>query len=141
MNERRLRETIQRHEGLRLTTYQCPAGKWTIGYGRNLEDTGISIDEANVLLANDLRRVRQQVESALPWFDRLSALRQEVLLNMAFQLGIAGLLRFRRALEAMHVGNWELARHEMLDSRWAKQTPERALELAEAMCNNQFPER
>ena len=124
---------IQRHEGLRLKAYYCTAGKLTIGYGRNLEDVGIDIDEAELMLRKDLARCENECLHAFPWFADLSEQRKDVILNMCFNLGLAGLRKFKKFLKAVEMGAYETAAHEMMDSDWAEQVKGRALELAQMM--------
>lgn len=123
---------LKRHEGLRLHPYKCPEDKWTIGYGRNLEDNGISEDEAETLLANDVDGVIRRLQS-IPSFNALEIQRQAVLANMAFQMGFAGVMRFKNMWAAIEKQDYEEAAAEMLNSRWAGQTPNRASELARVM--------
>ena len=103
----RLKATIQRHEGLRLKPYHCPAGKLTIGIGRNLDDKGITIGEANTLLETDIQECAADMERIFPaaW-DDMDGPRQEALVNMRFQLGSAGFKRFRRMLKGVKAGDW-----------------------------------
>jgi len=122
---------LKRQEGLRLKVYSCPAGKLTIGYGRNLEDRGITLQEADYLLQNDILFVRKNLEKNIMYFNELPLPVQEVLINMGFQLGIKGLLKFKNTLFYISKSLWYEASIEMLDSRWAKQTPSRAKELSE----------
>ncbi|MDH4235612.1 MAG: glycoside hydrolase family protein [Nitrospira sp.] len=124
---------IKRHEGLRLKPYYCTAGKLTVGYGRNLEDVGVDADEAEGMLRNDLARVENECLHVFPWFSELSEARQEVILNMCFNLGLAGLKKFTKFLKAVELGNYDTAADEMLESLWAKQVKSRALELASMM--------
>jgi len=126
-------ELIKRHEGLRLKPYRCSAGKLSIGFGRNLDDVGISVIEADSLLENDVYNVRQGLEGRLPWFDGLDDVRQAVLVDMAYNLGIVGLMGFRRTLEHVQAGRWSDAAREMLDSKWATQVGARANRLATMM--------
>lgn len=126
-------EQLKRHEGLRLKPYRCTAGKLTIGYGRNLEDVGISNAEAEAMLSNDLERCANEVAKHVDAFDKLNDARQAVLVNMCFNLGIAGLLKFKKFIAAVNDGLFELASKEMLDSQWAKQVGNRAIELSEQM--------
>lgn len=123
---------LKRHEGLRLHPYKCPADRWTIGYGRNLEDNGISEEEAETLLANDADRVIHSLQS-IPSFNALSVQRQAVLANMAFQMGFASVMRFKNMWAAVEKQDYKTAAAEMLNSRWAGQTPNRASELARIM--------
>jgi lysozyme len=133
MTDDDLIQQLMHHEGFRSKPYKCTAGKLTIGYGRNLEDRGLSKDEALYLLLNDIHDAQKAVEAALPWSKNLTPARRGVLVNMAFNLGIGGLLKFKKMLAATEAGRYSLAAEEMLDSRWATQVGERALELADIM--------
>ena len=91
----RIISILKRQEGLRNKVYTCPAGKLTIGIGRNLEDRGITDDEANFLLDNDVSDIHFKLAKKLEFYNDLDSVRQEVLLNMSFQMGIGGMLKFR----------------------------------------------
>ena len=126
-------EQLKRHEGLVLHAYTDHLGFWTIGYGRLIDQRrggGLSEEEAELLLRNDVARVTKEVERRLPWVRGLSDTRCQALCNMAFQMGVSGLLGFRNMLTAMEQGQFDRAAAEALDSRWAKQTPSRAAEVA-----------
>ena len=127
-----IEEQLVLHEGLKLNPYRCPAGKLTIGVGRNLEDKGISMAEALFLLRNDVEEVRTQLER-YPWYTQLDPVRQKVLIDMAFNLGIGGLMQFRKMLAALEAGDYGKTADEMLDSKWARQVGKRAQRLAEMM--------
>jgi lysozyme len=122
-------EQLKRDEGLRLKPYQDTVGKLTIGYGRNLVDKGISEEEAEMLLIDDVLYLRNRL-TRYPWFLVLNEPRQEVIINMAYNLGMTGLLGFKRMIAALNAHNYSLAADEMLDSRWARQVGRRADELA-----------
>lgn len=124
---------LKRDEGLRLKPYRCSAGKLTIGYGRNLEDVGITQAEAEAMLMADIKAARRELDRVLPWWRNLSAVRQDALVNMAFNLGITRLLGFKNALAAMQAYDFDRAADEMLDSRWAAQVGDRAKRLAHMM--------
>lgn len=126
-------DQLRTDEGLRLHPYVDTVGKTTIGYGRNLIDKGISTDEANVLLKNDVDEVIATLQNRLPWFQALDEVRQAVLVNMCFNMGFNGLEEFTKMLTAAAQGNWELASQEMLDSVWAKQVGARATRLSQQM--------
>ena len=128
------------HEGLKLTPYQCTAGKLTIGVGRNIEDLGITEQEAMMLLDNDIERVRHELQSNFSWFSGLTEARKNVLIDMCFNLGISRLKGFKNALAAMESGSWDVAAKEMLSSRWADQVGQRATRLADAMENDSLVE-
>ena len=120
-------------EGLRLKPYRDTVGKLTIGVGRNIDDVGISQDEAMYLLANDIRRTYGDLLDALPWVAALDHARQNVLTNMAFNLGVNGLLGFKHALSCMQRNAWSEAADAMLQSKWARQVGARAVRLATVM--------
>ena len=130
---RRFRRLLIRHEGLRTKPYVDTVGKTTIGCGRNLTDIGISEMEALYLLSNDIRRVSREVQDAFPWFKSISVVRQDVVLSMAFNLGLAGFSKFKMLIQAIAVQDYERAAKEMLASRWRQQVGNRAKELAEMM--------
>lgn len=130
----RIKAQLVRHEGLRLKPYRCTAGKLTIGIGRNLDDRGISLKEAYAMLERDIQDCEQWLIDEIPEvYNKLDEVRQSVLLNMCFNLGISGLLGFKNTLEFIKVGDWERAANNMLVSRWAKQVGRRAIELSELM--------
>jgi len=131
-----LKEQLIRHEGLRLTVYDCPAGYKTIGVGRNIEHKGITESEALYLLDNDIGYFTEQLEDNLIGFQELPEDKKAVLVNMAFNLGVNGLLKFKNMLAAITEERWEDASAEMLNSRWADQVGNRATELAEVMAND-----
>lgn len=124
---------LRLHEGERLKPYRCTAGKLTIGVGRNLEDRGITAQESAYLLGNDIDHHWSELVRALPWVERLDEVRQRVLLDMAFNLGIGGLLGFKNTLATIQAGNYQKAGVMMLDSRWAKQVGQRAQRLSRMM--------
>ena len=123
-------DQLRRDEGLRLHPYTDTVGKLTIGYGRNLSDVGISLEEAEFFLANDVRKVSDLLRSRLPWFQLLDPARQAVFVNMAFNLGFNGLEGFPKLLAAAAKGHWDDAAGEMSDSLWARQIGDRAARLA-----------
>ncbi len=118
------------HEGLRLFPYKDTVGKITIGVGRNLTDKGISKAEAFLLLDNDVVEVVKALHDRLPWFAALDAIRQRVLIDMAFNMGIVGLLKFKRTLASIERGAYDTAATQMLESKWAGQVGRRALRLS-----------
>lgn len=130
----KVKDQIIEHEGLKLKPYRCPAGKLTIGVGRNLEDMGISQKEAFILLENDIMRCESELLDEIPEvYSGLNETRKSVLLNMCFNLGITGLLGFKNTLAFISSGDFERAANGMLASRWAKQVGRRAIELSELM--------
>ena len=130
----RSKDQLLKHEGLRLKPYRCSAGKLTIGVGRNLEDRGITKDEALMMLDNDIRQCEEQLISRIgSVYKGLDEVRKSVLINMCFNLGIGGLLEFKNTLAFISSEDWERAANNMLVSKWAKQVGRRAIELAEMM--------
>lgn len=125
-------QLIKKHEGLRLRPYKCTAGKITIGYGRNLEDNGISQYEAEQMLFNDIQNCYAECIK-LPCWNKINETRQAVLIDMCYNLGITKLKQFKKMLAALEVGAYNRASAEMLDSKWAREVKTRATELAEIM--------
>lgn len=130
---------LRLHEGERLMPYRCTAGKLTIGVGRNLEDRGITREESAYLLANDIAAEERELLRALPWVGTLDEVRQRVLLDMSFNMGLAGLLGFKRTLATIQAGDYQAAATMMLDSKWAKQVGQRAERLSRMMATGKTP--
>lgn len=126
------KQMLKEHEGLRLKPYRDTVGKLTIGIGRNLDDVGITEDEAYAMLDNDLVRVLGELNTLDFWCD-LGDVRQAVLVDMCFNLGWGRFTGFRNMLAACRAGDYETAALEMLDSRWHRQVGRRARRLAEMM--------
>ncbi|WDE11173.1 glycoside hydrolase family protein [Thalassomonas haliotis] len=125
-------EQIKKHEGFRSHPYYCTAKKLTLGYGRNLDDVGISEQEAEILLQNDLSECKAVVKRNIDTRYCNDA-QVGVLINMAYNLGASGLMAFQKMLANVEAGDFQGAANEMLDSRWAQQVPNRAEELAKQM--------
>ena len=146
-------------EGLRLEVYQDTLGIDTIGVGRNLEDRGITQEEldtmdipnietvyeygitevdAAFLLENDVQIVEEELVRAHPCVDSLDAVRQLIVIDMAFNMGVPRLNKFKNMWAAIHAEDYPTAAKEMLDSRWATQVKGRATKLANAMHNGEF---
>ena len=123
---------IRRYEGFSKLPYKCPTGHLTIGYGHNLEN-GISAKVALFILQEDLTRAEQAVKNAFPWWWKLDDARQFVLVDMAFNMGLAGLKGFKKMLAAIESGDFDKAAEEMLDSKYGRQVVHRARLNAEIM--------
>ncbi len=134
-----LEDQLITHEGLELKPYQCTADKLTIGVGRNIEDRGITEDEARYLLKNDIKIVEDELLSKKPMVAELDAVRQRVLVDMGFNLGIPTLLKFQNMWLAIEQEDFIQASIEMMDSRWARQVGQRAHKLSEAMRIGEWP--
>lgn len=128
-----LRKELIADEGSRARVYRCSGGKLTVGVGRNLEDIGLSQDEIQFLLSNDLKRCENELDQTYPWWKELTPPLQDVLMNMCFQLGIAKLRGFHKFLEHLQAGRYMDASKEMLASSWARQTKFRAERLAKVV--------
>lgn len=135
-----MRENIIRslrgEEGEVLSEYKDHLGYSTIGVGRLIDARkggGITKEESAYLLGNDIDKVTKQLDASLPWWTKLDEARRGVLVNMAFQMGINGLLGFKNTLAMIQAGNYEGAAKGMLQSKWAQQTPSRAKRMAEQM--------
>ena len=137
----KLIEQLKFEEGCRLEAYICPAGKKTIGYGHNLQsnpygpdgwkipDT-ITQEVAEELLAIDVGTTIAALRKAWPRIDELDKARRDAFINMAYQLGVNGFMRFERLRAAALARDWETAAKEALHSHWAKQTENRAKRVA-----------
>lgn len=117
---------IDENEGNVLTVYRCPAGKLTIGRGRNLEDRGITKDESDMLLATDVLEAHSTLYKELAFYKGLSEIRKAVLMDMYHNLGRSGLLGFKRMLNCLRNGDYTEAAEEMKRSRWWGQVGARA---------------
>jgi len=120
---------LKQEEGLKLVAYQDHLGFWTIGYGRLIDERkggGISEAEAEYLLRNDVAKVTSELAARCEgWTDMPDNIRRATA-NMAFQLGITGLLGFKKMWAALRAKDWDEAAEHALDSTWARQTPNRA---------------
>jgi len=133
---------LKRHEGVRNFCYVCPAGYETIGVGRNISQNnglGLSDDEVDYLLENDIKRCKQEL-IGLSWFVDLDSVRQDALINLCFNLGLTRLMGFKKAMAAMAVGDYPTAADEFYDSRWSKQVGSRADEVCEMIRTGRYPE-
>ena len=127
----KLVEQLKRHEGVELKPYQDTVGKWTIGVGRNLDDIGISEEEAEMLLHNDIKEASRQLLAMLPWTKDLDEVRFSALVNFVFNVGIGTTLKFVNAMGQLKLGNYDTAANEMLKSKWAIQVGQRAIDVSE----------
>jgi lysozyme len=126
-------ELIKHHEGFSHKPYRDTMGKLTIGYGRNLDDKGISREEAGILLNYDLVECATDLRALFENFDELSETRQAVLMDMRYNLGPKGFRSFEKMIAAVRKGEYERAAAEMMDSKWEAQVPGRVWTLAVMM--------
>lgn len=128
-----LQQRLKAEEGFRPFPYLDSVGTLTVGYGRNLVSRGLTEEEALHLLDNDIYMAEDQIDSAMPWTRELDEVRKAILIDMCTNLGLRGLLKFKKTLQAVKEGRYQDAGVEMLDSLWAKQVGNRAAVLAKAM--------
>ena len=141
MNSERLTKMLKRHEGVRSHAYKCSAGFITVGAGRNLDPDGgigLSDSEIDMLLANDIARVDQELRDRFGWYSELDSVRRDAMIDIAFNLGITKLLRFEKALSAMESQDYFLASEEFNDSRWSDQVGARADELCDMIETGEY---
>tara|TARA_Y100000310_G_scaffold195939_1_gene195966 strand:- start:917 stop:1333 length:417 start_codon:yes stop_codon:yes gene_type:complete len=123
-------ERLKINEGFRSQVYKCSEGFDTIGYGFAIKDLELTEEEATLLLANRVAKKHLMVSGNLDWYSDMPPEIQGVIIEMVYQMGFSGFTKFKKAITHMKEREWQLAAHEMLDSRWAKQTPNRANQLA-----------
>lgn len=133
MNLTRLYAQLDDDEGRRKKPYTDTVGKLSIGVGRNLDDRGLRDDEIDLMLANDVAEAIGDCRRMFRNFDSLNEVRQEVLVNMMFNMGYTKLAGFKKMIAAVLSSDWARAAQQMLDSKWADQVGERADRLAAAM--------
>ena len=129
---------LKKQEGYRRFPYRCSEDVLTVAYGRNLETNGIDEEEAEYLLRRDIEKRRAELSRRIGFFLELDSVRQDALINMAFQIGVGGLLKFKNMILALNEANYWHASREALDSRWARQTPGRAKEVAKMIENGEY---
>ena len=125
-------ELIKQEEGFREKPYQDSFGIWTIGHGI----TNITEEESTIIVELRVKKLNQQLEQTFAWYENLSNNRKAILISMAYQLGIAGIKKFKKMLNYIEEEDFEKASKEGLDSRWARQTPNRAKRQMEALRTN-----
>jgi len=139
---------LRLHEGEvktngRHVAYKCSAGYWTLGIGRNIDPNGglgLSDDEVDYLLSNDVDRVIKELGSAFSWFSGLDEVRRDVVIDMCFNLGLPRLKGFSKTLNHIENDFFEAASIEMLDSKWATEVGQRAITLSEMMRTGKYPD-
>ena len=140
-------EMLKRHEGEVVTNgrhliYKCSKGHWTIGIGRNVDvngGLGLSDDEVDYLLENDIARVIKELSSEFRWFADLDDVRRDAMIDISFNLGATRLRKFVRALDAMERADYESASEEFLDSDWSRTVKGRSVELSAMIVTGEYP--
>lgn len=138
MNRGRLSKQLEVDEGRKRRLYKDTVGKLTIGVGRNIEDRGLRDDEIDLMLSNDIDEAVGIARSLIQTFDKLDDVRQEVVTNMALNLGMTRLAGFKRFIGALTRFDYQRATSEMMDSKWYEQVGDRGKRLAYAMREGRF---
>ncbi len=133
MDRDRLFTQLRLHEGVEHKPYKCTAGYLTIGVGRNIEERGLSDDEIDYILNNDVNIATDELVASFDWYADLDPIRQRVVIDMVFNLGMPRFKQFKNMIAAIEAGDWMEASNQMMDSRWAEQVGLRASRLAEMM--------
>jgi len=141
----KLIDTLKRHEGVKHFAYRDSIGILTIGCGRNISSSpinkgiGISDDEIDYMLQNDIERTIKELSREYPWFnDMEEGARRDAIINMHFNLGRARFASFKKAIGHMENASHEDAALEFLDSKWAKQVKGRAIEVTDMINTNTY---
>jgi lysozyme len=139
-------EMLKRHEGEVVTNgrhvlYKCSAGYWTLGIGRNVDvngGLGLSEDEVDYLLENDIARVIKELSLEYSWFNDLDDVRRDAMIDISFNLGATKLRKFVLALDAMAKADYKSASEEFLDSDWSRTVKGRSIELAKMIATGEY---
>ena len=135
-----LTEMLRKHEGVRDKVYLCSAGYETIGVGRNISEDGLGLsdDEIDYLLSNDIKRVREELTEEYYWFAGLDEARQDAMIDISFNLGQTRLRGVVKSLEAMAREDFDTAADEFMDSKWSEQVGDRAVEVTEIIRTGEY---
>jgi lysozyme len=136
-----LENELIKYEGFSSTPYKDTMGYWTIGIGHKLDTKDynefrnkiITFQEALATLKEDLSEVMKQIKIKLPWIESIPLDKQDILLNMAFNIGVTGLMKFKNMLEAVKNKDYKKASLEMINSDWANQVKNRSMKMAKKM--------
>jgi len=131
---------LKRHEGVRSKVYMCSANYETIAVGRNISESGLGLseDEINYMLNNDIKRVKDELTDSYFWFPAMNEARQDALVDISFNLGQTRLRGFVKALEAMSREQFDIAADEFMDSKWSGQVGNRAVEVTEMIRTGEY---
>ena len=130
-----LLESIKQHEGFRDKVYQCTEGFDTIGYGFAIKDLVLDEDIAEMILMRKLDNLMNRIQKTFNWWRSAEDEVKNVVVEMCYQLGLSGFSKFKKTIDHLEHKRYGKASAEMLDSRWAKQTPNRAIELSNIIKN------
>lgn len=136
----KLVQMLRLHEGVRYKVYVCSEGYETIGVGRNISEGGLGLskDEVDYLLVNDIKRVQDELTRSYPWFAELDEVRRDAMVDICFNIGLTKLRGFVNALAAMSRSQYEIAADEFMDSRWSEQVGNRAVEVTEMIRTGEY---
>ena len=126
-----LLDNIKESEGFRNRVYKCTAGFDTIGYGFAIKDLTMDEDIATMILERKVAELKLRVHNKFPFITDLPESVQDVVIEMCYQMGVSGFSKFKQTIQFLRLQEFENAALEMLDSRWAKQTPNRAKKLSD----------
>ncbi len=124
-------KSVKLSEGFRDKVYKCTEGYDTIGYGFAIKDLVMEEDIAEIILERKLKSLIDRVHKKFPFIQNIPEPAQEVVYEMCYQLGLSGFSKFKRTISYLQLGDYSMCSREMLDSRWAKQTPNRARRLSD----------
>ena len=124
-------ESIKKNEGYRARVYKCSEGYDTIGYGFAIKDLKLTEDVCDIILKQKLLKINNILENRFDWYPTAPIAIQDVVVEMVYQLGYTGFTKFKKTIYYIETEQYTEAADEMLDSLWARQTPNRAKELSE----------
>jgi lysozyme len=141
-------EMLKRHEGVvknndRHVLYKCSENYWTLGIGRNIDPNGglgLSDDEVDYMLSNDVDRVIAELGKSFTWFSDIDCVRADAMIDICFNLGMPRLKGFAKALSAMASEDYEIAAYEFSDSAWFKQVGNRAQTIVDMIRYGKYPD-
>jgi len=137
----RIIEMLRKHESVETHAYECSANKITVGVGRNIDKDGgigLSNDEIDYLLANDIKRVNGELQRSFDWFNALDQVRKDAMIDLCFNIGLPRMKGFKKALAAMDGADYDTAATEFLDSRWAKQVGSRSVTITDMVRSGSY---
>tara|TARA_E500000305_G_scaffold104324_1_gene100551 strand:+ start:3172 stop:3579 length:408 start_codon:yes stop_codon:yes gene_type:complete len=129
----KLIDAIKESEGFRSKVYKCTEGYDTIGYGFAIKDLELDEDICHQILVKKIEALKKKALNKFPFMSKVPEEKCNIIYEMCFQMGVSGVSKFKKMLLALENGNYDKASAEMLDSLWAKQTPNRALKLSNEM--------
>ena len=123
-------ESIKKHEGYVGVVYKDSLGIDTIGYGFAIKDLELDADVCDIILERKIKDLKDRIKIKFDWYKYMPQEIKDVVVEMCYQLGVTGFSKFRKTIAYLQNKQWKHASIEMLDSRWAKQTPNRAKEMS-----------